>query len=754
MTSLLGSTTSLRRIFIAILLVSGIVLEVMTVAGDIKDAQRRVGFSISQLDDLTIDSVGENLPGDRAGMKVGDRIIAVNDTPINSMPSYTRWMDNNFSAGNIIQLKVQDASGNIRVLDVQPGIKWSLGESLSAAVLALLFMALMAICIDHWQKNTSIRLLAVFMVIQSASYLANRPMRGLEGYLPFFVDFMAGFSVAIELHLISRIPRVTLSRKFKRAFLVFAYTTGIMAGLYSGLYRLSHMETLSGIIDWFGLLSEESYNSIYGSLLAIALIWQYLHVTNRSERQQILFLIIGAFPWIVFAYFLHITKVFYSDQLYNFYNLFYYVQIPYPLGFFAAILKYDMIGLGRDLKRQPVYYLSAAIFFLVLLIIVISAHESMYQTFGPLSSAIVTMTMAYFGGLFSQRLGLYLQSYFDKGVYTRADILSRRLLNLASRALKKSKNNNSANDIVFGLRAVFNLQWCAIYLADKSEDLQSLLYIDPHSQKQHQALTDIFIRDDYRKSILDTGDQAGNRLCRQIGELTPCIPELQELDAELLVTLRYRDELIGFMLLGPRENNAILNEDEISELEHFAHQISNAFANSRLLESATVDAMTGAVRREVVLRNLENELASENADRLCIALLDFDHFKHINDNHGHLFGDKVLETVAREIQRRLRSMDTFGRYGGEEFLLIIPECNISTARNMAEDLRMAVEKMALYDFDQTRVPVTISIGLAECRPEFIENHDNCSIALVEAADRALYRAKANGRNQVVVEEPA
>jgi diguanylate cyclase (GGDEF)-like protein len=126
-------------------------------------------------------------------------------------------------------------------------------------------------------------------------------------------------------------------------------------------------------------------------------------------------------------------------------------------------------------------------------------------------------------------------------------------------------------------------------------------------------------------------------------------------------------------------------------------------------------------------------------------MLDLDHFKHINDSHGHGVGDQVLKAFAGVLRRAIRRMDVPGRLGGEEFAVILPGASLDGARQLAERVRRAVMEMQVPDALGQPIPVTVSIGLASFEPE-----TPVAEALLTRVDEALYRAKTMGRNRVEV----
>jgi diguanylate cyclase (GGDEF)-like protein len=160
-------------------------------------------------------------------------------------------------------------------------------------------------------------------------------------------------------------------------------------------------------------------------------------------------------------------------------------------------------------------------------------------------------------------------------------------------------------------------------------------------------------------------------------------------------------------------------------------------------ELAIRDELTGSHNRRHLIRLIENE--KERTARLgslfCLCLLDIDHFKRINDTYGHLAGDTVLREFAATVQRQIRDSDSFGRYGGEEFLLMLPETSIDEAHALAERVRANIARLGFPDLPD--LAVTVSIGIAQFRT------DEPISQTVARADEALYQAKSSGRNRVV-----
>ncbi len=162
----------------------------------------------------------------------------------------------------------------------------------------------------------------------------------------------------------------------------------------------------------------------------------------------------------------------------------------------------------------------------------------------------------------------------------------------------------------------------------------------------------------------------------------------------------------------------------------------------QLSDLMSKDSLTGLLKHARIKEELEIELARarRSGKELCAVMIDLDHFKQMNDTYGHAVGDRVIRAVAHLLKQRLRKSDMIGRYGGEEFVAVLPECDIETAEKIMNDIR---ERFALLRFNHegTEFGCTFSAGIA-CSTQFPPS------GLLVAADEAMYRAKRSGRNRV------
>jgi diguanylate cyclase (GGDEF)-like protein/PAS domain S-box-containing protein len=189
-------------------------------------------------------------------------------------------------------------------------------------------------------------------------------------------------------------------------------------------------------------------------------------------------------------------------------------------------------------------------------------------------------------------------------------------------------------------------------------------------------------------------------------------------------------------------------EDGTVVLEGIVLDISDRKTlENELEEMATRDPLTGLFNRREMSRVLEEELdrARRYQRPMAVLWVDFDHFKDVNDTFGHAAGDSVLRSISRLLLGSVRSVDAIGRFGGEEFVIVLPEMDLEEAQDTAERLRRKVAEKPQPLGNGQEVPLTISVGVA-----VYPDHGQTAPTLCAAADKAMYLAKQRGRNCVAM----
>lgn len=226
-------------------------------------------------------------------------------------------------------------------------------------------------------------------------------------------------------------------------------------------------------------------------------------------------------------------------------------------------------------------------------------------------------------------------------------------------------------------------------------------------------------------------------VCRHIGQCEDgslCVPLVSQGDTLAVLHLR-------------QAGAGSLSEDVQRLASALAEQLSLAVGNLRLQETlrsgSERDPLTDLYNRRHLEISLQRELAraQRHGLPLSLILLDVDHFKAFNDSNGHEAGDEVLRNVAQVLKRHTRAEDVACRYGGEEFLVVLPDCRLDDAYSKAEAIREAIAQLHVFSRGTALPRITASLGIA-CHPEDGERMED----LIAAADAALYRAKSTGRN--------
>ncbi len=306
--------------------------------------------------------------------------------------------------------------------------------------------------------------------------------------------------------------------------------------------------------------------------------------------------------------------------------------------------------------------------------------------------------------------------------------------------------------VLYNYRTAFTLDMVGLTLHDPAYEIQRIL--DDEGVRVAEFTSLHFIAD---TDELDT--LFGVSLAPQLGAFQPAEHDAlfpagaQPQSIALLPLVRY-GELIGSLNLGSKDPERFLAGSATDFLQRLATIVAicleNATNHERLKRVGLTDSLTGVNNRRFFDQRLGEEVARarRSGEPLACLFLDIDHFKRINDRHGHRVGDRVLSEVAGLIREQLRSTDVLGRYGGEEFSALLVNAEKEKALEIAERIRGVIEARRFPLEDGGTLSATISIGVSSL-PAAVEGNGNIAEALVDRADQALYLAKNAGRNRVV-----
>jgi len=229
----------------------------------------------------------------------------------------------------------------------------------------------------------------------------------------------------------------------------------------------------------------------------------------------------------------------------------------------------------------------------------------------------------------------------------------------------------------------------------------------------------------------------------------------------LCVPLIAQGETLGLLHLRHKEGPAVFDEQGKAEewynqakrqriqsiIDSLSLSLANLKLRSTLRQQSIRDPLTGMYNRRYMEETLEREVlrATRNNENVGVIMLDIDHFKDFNDTFGHQAGDILLQSLGHFFLSHVRGEDVACRYGGEEFILLLPGSNIEETRDRAEEMREKVNLLSVDFKGQALGKITLSFGVS-----VFPNHGTSPDILIQTADQALYRAKSEGRNRVVV----
>lgn len=304
-----------------------------------------------------------------------------------------------------------------------------------------------------------------------------------------------------------------------------------------------------------------------------------------------------------------------------------------------------------------------------------------------------------------------------------------------------------------GMQDSFDLPSITLALHDPDHELRHLLL---HSELHAESYPDIW--------FLDRLEEL-SPLCQRLrrpwlgpylhDEHRPLFPRGERLQSVALLPMWRRGQHVGSLHLGSRDPKRFTRHHAADFLNRLATIgavcLENTTNREHLVISGLTDALTGLHNRRYLERRLGEEISRARRYRqpLSCLFLDADHFKRVNDQHGHAAGDIVLREISLRVRECLRASDIATRFGGEEFTLLLPQTDIDEACHLAERIRLAIADRPVPIPGSLELAVTLSIGVSQLPHDDLPDPDSLGTQLLHQADQALYRAKQQGRNRVV-----
>mgnify|MGYP002623556419 FL=1 len=421
----------------------------------------------------------------------------------------------------------------------------------------------------------------------------------------------------------------------------------------------------------------------------------------------------------------------------------------YPVALVFAIFRYRLFDLEFFVHRSLVYGGVSTILLLAVYVMLALGGVKLASVLegGPITIAAAACALAL--GFLYAPLKRVVEGAIDSRLFPERVALRERLGEMVRDLPGRGQLAKMADTLVAELVEIFAVERACLLIADRDSDLlvgRAARYCD---EREHGLLfpkSDPFIRFLAERGLATVAERWPRTMI--------LAARIRQMGGAVAVPIMRSGELTGLLILGPRRDGKEFGAEERQLLDLLGHHVATVLENAHLFESATLDGLTGLLRREPVLFEVQREIdrAVRYERPLSVAMIDIDRFKVVNDALGHIAGDVILRQTAEKLAEGLRSTDVLGRYGGEEFLALLPETDRRLSRSVAERMRQAVAGHNVQ-IEGRAVGVTVSIGIVTLQdlPAGVEPTVE---ALIEAADASLYEAKREGRNRVAQSTPS
>jgi len=724
----------------------------------LESAGRRIGFGPGEgTGGVLVTAVNPGQPAARAGLAPHDLILAIDGRSVSKLTDYDRAAAC-FRHTRPVTFLVRRGNRQLR-LQVVPGLAPNWFALSVLLLVALGFLGIGVLILVRGASDLRARLLMLFSLAVALELALPSDAIGfpvLASAALSLYYLLTGLQIGLELHLASLIPERPPWLRRRPRLIVLFYGAGLGLGLLVCLTDLSTELLGRSLFPWSADTAEALLSNfglpVWAIAVTLLLGFQAVRYPEPRGRHQAGLVLAGVLPWCLFTVATALLHIFGRTAPGWLTALEPLALLCYPVAFIAAIFRYHLFDIELVVRRSLIYTTLTGTLILVFYA-ALGAGGALFSSLVEGGDSVWSVAAAtLLLGLLFAPLRRLLHRLIDRRFFPERDALRRRLIALASELPALGKLPLMGQHLVARLCEIFTARGATLFIANPETGLLSELAGNPATAEPQTKLPLLPLAD----PAIHLLERAGKPLpAAQVMAKSGALAQLlTPLAPALAVPLVHQERLIGLLVVGPKREGRAYPAEEVELLNLLAHHVAAVFENARLFESATYESLTGLLRREVILEQLGRELERALRYRrpLTIAMADLDHFKEVNDRLGHLAGDALLKRISQVASTGLRSTDWMGRYGGEEFLLILPETGMEGACGVAEKIRALVQRTAVPMEDGSFARVTISVGLASLDDLLgqLEPGDRKVSArdLLEAADRSLYAAKHGGRNRV------
>lgn len=739
----------------AAVFVTAIIMALLAMQGmlEYRSSVVRVGMLVDDTSgELMVESVEPGMPAESGGVEPGDRIVGLNERPVSGIRDYDRVISDH-QPGRSVRLTVS-RDGKMHRLEVSPGAPFPWIRYLSILGPSLAYLGLGLLCLFHWRQDLRARLLTILVLAIAVElampiYAIGHPLATAIGESIFFM--LTGIQISVELHLVSLIPGRAPWLSRWPGLVRWFYFIGLGLGAVLASTIIVDFSTPVPHVPWpteIGYAVIDWIIPVWALTIGGMLSYQMVHYPSPRGRQQAGLVLVGVAPWILFTVVETVAALqgtYFGEAWFNFTN---WTLVIFPVAIFIAIFRYHLFDLELVVRRSLVYGSITTLLVGMFYAVLAAAWPMASNWLSPTGAAWVVTGLALALGMVASRLRSTIEHAIEVRVFPERHALRRHLIRLAATLPVRGKLPLMGSHLADEVCLAFRAKSSTIIMIDPQSQLPYTLAASRTEPGEGDRLAALFRTNPRLEQRLIEMDRplVTGRLYRELD----ATDNLKQRDIEVVAPLVSQNSLVGAICLGPKQSGAAYPGEELELLNLLSHHVVAAFENARLAEHATYEGLTGLYRREVILDILERECARavQCGEPIAVAMIDIDRFKAFNDDHGHLAGDLVLRRVADTLQSELRSTDMIGRYGGEEFLAVLPNTDLEGARKAAEHLRRGIDNLRVSLDDGVVAKVNVSVGLAATD---VASKQPVQLArsMIEKADQYLYEAKQAGRNRVI-----
>lgn len=731
-----------------------VVLLSLSVTWEAQSAETRIGVGLDEIvGGLSIVSVEPGSPAQQAGLLPGDLLVGFSGRPVVTFEDFDP-AGAGFKRGNELMVTVLRQGASFQVpVTLGTDVAWDL--LISWALPAAVNLALCVLLLMLPERTGRTRLL--FFLCATVSLELALPAPEIDtplasGILWALLYFLQGLEIPLEVHLAALIPdRHRWVRRF-RWILPAVYVAALVPAMILAVDALANGGfDLSPLAESAGFVFSRVSTPVAAILSAVFVGTAALTSGRSRERHQAALVLAGLMPYVIVVCVDAIAQALGRDFAWI-ENALPLSATFLPLAIFVAIVRFDLFEVQERFRRWLAYsVLTASLLLAIFLLVAFSAAAlalNLGTVVGPLWLASGLSLVL---GLLFFPLRSVLQALVERRFFPERMELRRQLTDLAGDLAGEGKVPAMSSALVQRLSEILQLESATLFLVEPRTGL--VLFAASTLAQEGSDFEDTFLlaSDDAGLQALQDA-QVPMPASDLAGRSAALGQRLNAYEVEMAVPLASRDHLVGVLFFGPKAGGRRFMGEEVDLMGLFAHHVASTLENARLFESVTIESLTGLLRREAALELLEKELhrALRYHRPLSVAMLDLDHFKAVNDRYGHLAGDALLKRIATTIAGQIRSTDLLGRYGGEEFLLVMPETGLEGALGVAEKVRALIEGSPLSVDGLEPMHVTLTIGVSSLEISELEGLGTLPSVrdLIERADTRLYEAKRAGRNRI------